>query len=171
MAWGSSSWAFPVHAAVGQPLGAAVGDIMRPGRVRPDQSDGLGESETDGRCSARSVKGALSPALGASSDGFAANAAELVAVRVANIGAIIIGMIMRPQTRLALVAAARGQGGRMKTVDREAIIGRKSDHRSITGSGGLAIEWPADTDKLRPGLIVKAAIARSLCDMRDPRSP
>ena len=52
---------------------------------------------------------------------------DIVAVGVQHEGAIVIGVILRPETRRAIVATARRHGGLMKGVDLGPVAGDKGD--------------------------------------------
>jgi len=51
---------------------------------------------------------------------------DLVAVRVADIGAVIVGVIMGPKARRSLVTAAIGQGGGVEGADGARSGARKA---------------------------------------------
>ena len=56
-----------------------------------------------------------------------ANSLDVVAIRVAHKRAIIIGMVMWAQSRLAIVTAASCYGSRVKSIDDSAAFDAKGD--------------------------------------------
>src|SRR3954470_21158314 len=62
-----------------------------------------------------------------------ANDADLVAVRIANIGAVVVRMIVRAQTGLAFVRAAVGHRRCMSRVDCRPSVGFEADGEAVAG--------------------------------------
>ena len=54
-----------------------------------------------------------------------ANDLNVVAVRVEDMAAVVVGVVTRPKTRRAVVAAERGPGCRVEGIDRRAVLARR----------------------------------------------
>src|SRR5580765_3209264 len=87
-----------------------------------------------------------------------ANDADLVAVGIAHIGAVIIGMIVRPQAGLALVLAAVGDRGRVGGVNRRPGVGLEPDGDAVADARCLLVERAHDPE-LRPPALAGVAQA------------
>jgi len=72
---------------------------------------------------------------------------ELVAIRVAEIRAIVVGVIMRSQSRLALALSTVSDGPGVAPVNGIPAGGEQGDHLPIAGSGALAVVRMADQEK------------------------
>jgi hypothetical protein len=72
---------------------------------------------------------------------------ELVAIRVAEIRAIVVGVIMRSQSRLALALSTVSDGPGVAPVNGIPAGGEQRDHLPIARRSALAIVGMADKDK------------------------
>src|SRR5690606_25378999 len=94
------------------------------------------------RLNMRSLVQSLSRGLAirrGSGAGDVADRFDVVAVGVQHEGAVVIGMIMGPQARCAVVAAARGKSFAMEGIDQCARGNRERDMRA---AGPLAVADP-----------------------------
>ena len=89
---------------------------------------------------------------------------ELVAIRIKNKGAVVIGVIMRPQSRLAVIGSAGGNRLGMERIDIGALQGGKSEMRAALAIG-LDVQFFRQADPQR-GAGIFLAIA-----MRDDALP
>src|SRR5207244_643374 len=78
-----------------------------------------------------------------------ADDADLVAVEIAHICAIIIGMIVLAQTRRAFVLAAGFDGRGVRRIDRRAVLGLETDCDAVADASRLLVERAHDP-QLRP---------------------
>jgi hypothetical protein len=90
-----------------------------------------------------------------------ANDAELVAIRVSEVSAVVVGMILRPKAWLALARAAIRQCNSICTIYDFASAGQERGHLTIAGIMGLLVvraldnkQWPGIRRRLptRPGV-------------------
>ena len=75
--------------------------------------------------------------------------ANLVSIRVSEVRAVVVRVIVRPQSRRTIAAAAVRNGRRVATVDRLARRRKKRCHMSVAGRGWLPVERETD-EKKRP---------------------
>lgn len=85
---------------------------------------------------------------------------QLVAFRIADIGAVIVGVIMGAEPRRALVAAAIGKRRGMKGIDRCPVGGDEGDVGAIADRHRFAIKGRADENL---GASRRAIALPSLC--------
>src|SRR3954451_16593767 len=78
-----------------------------------------------------------------------ADDADLVAVEIPEIGAVIVAVIVRSQTRPALVRSALLQGGGMTGIDKAALRRQQRDHGTVARARIPAVERVHDQE-LRP---------------------
>ena len=83
---------------------------------------------------------------------------DVVAVRVEDKGAVVVGMTVRPRARRPVFASPGRQGGPVKRVHRGAILGREGD---VQGAG----QGPAAADpeiRAAPGTIAEMGLTARL---------
>src|SRR5829696_2848209 len=78
-----------------------------------------------------------------------ADDADLVAVEISEIGAVIVAVIVRSQTRPALVRSALLHGGGMAGIDKAALRGQQRDHGTVARARLPTVERVHDKE-LRP---------------------
>ncbi|MFT5508265.1 MAG: hypothetical protein ACI89J_001339 [Hyphomicrobiaceae bacterium] len=81
------------------------------------------------------------------SGGFVAGDADLVAVGIAEVCAVVVGVIVRPETGCSLARAAVLNRGGMTLVNLVPMGSHKSDHAAITGAGGVIVERTTDHEQ------------------------
>src|SRR5579883_266143 len=97
--------------------------------------------------------------------GLVADHADLVAVGVAHIGAVIVGMIVLAQARLAFVLAAGGDGGGVGGIDGRPVACFQSDGDAVAHGRRLLVERCDDPQLRSPA---RAAVARGLGIVGEP---
>src|SRR5580692_3755009 len=70
----------------------------------------------------------------------AAHGGKFVAVQIANIRCIEIGVVMRAQARGPVGSSAKGEGGSMKIIDRFPRARAERNHRAVASRGWQLIE-------------------------------
>lgn len=73
-----------------------------------------------------------------------ASNAELVAIGVAEVRTIVMGMVFGPQPWLALTSATAGQSQRMHLINLLARTGKEGDHLTVACLVRLLIEGTSD---------------------------
>src|SRR4051794_38750547 len=91
---------------------------------------------------------------------------ELVSIGIADIGAVIMGVITRPQPRRALVDTTMSERRCVERIDRRAIPGDESRMRPIAGMCVATVER-ADDEQLEARKLAEdecAGQGKRLCD-------
>src|SRR6202012_409908 len=73
--------------------------------------------------------------------------AELVAVRIAKVSAVVVRVILRTQTRRPLARAAVSERRGVRAIDRGAVGGEQGDHLTVAGRRWLAVVRLADHEQ------------------------
>ena len=73
--------------------------------------------------------------------------AKLVAFRVAEVCAVVVGVVFGPQARGALRSAAIGDSGSMSLIDDGSGLGKKGDHLPVANFVRLLVVRPADQEQ------------------------
>ena len=69
---------------------------------------------------------------------------KLVAIRIAKIGTVIIGVVLRSQAGRAFADRTVCQCDRMCVVDDRATIREQRDHLAVSGTRSVAVEGSTD---------------------------
>src|SRR6478752_7669429 len=93
--------------------------------------------------------------------------AELVAVWIPYIRAVIVRMIFGPRSGRSLVAAAMPERQRMALTDQGPIGGQEGDHLAIAGCRGRAVVGlPDDEERSRVSRLLPPG-PTGLCELED----
>ena len=75
-----------------------------------------------------------------------ADAGDLVAVEIADICAVVVGVVVRAEPGRAAAGAAGGQGRRVKGADGRSVLGDEGDGLAIAGGSGPAVDRAHEVD-------------------------
>jgi hypothetical protein len=73
--------------------------------------------------------------------------AEFVSVRIAEVGAIVVRVVVGPEARRAVAGAAVGQRGGVRAVHGGAVGGQQRHHLAVADRGCMAVEGRADQEQ------------------------
>jgi hypothetical protein len=91
---------------------------------------------------------------------------DTVTIGIQHEGAVIVGVIVRPQAGRAVVAPAARKRGRVKGVDRGAVGSAKADMGAGNGRSHLGFvgDGEFDTERPRCGTIIRTATVAEISD-------
>ena len=79
---------------------------------------------------------------------------QLVAVEIAKVCAVVVGVIVRTQARQTFIGAALSDSKFVYAIDRCMVFSHEGDHLTIAGVVGCCIEWAANDEQWAPASLL-----------------